>query len=321
MVLMNKNGLPNATLNLANAVDAIQLGDDKQSFSGSYKIGALTGKGTLGYGSGSTNTYEIGALGKDFTFNGIINAGWSKVGAGTMITTANTGTGAVTVKEGTLQADNVGATTSSTGKASLTVEDGAVLTGRGYIGNSGIAINAGGTFRPGRNYASTLTVGCNVNISEGGVMEFRINSSNNSSVTIEKVLLFKGTLRILAVSSKTFKAGDTFTFWTCKTYNKNYTPTLELPELPEGLEWDTSELFTTTGTLKVIESTTAINKVTNNSRADVVVYNINGTEAARFTSTYGLVYATAADTDLPNGLYLLRIHTEAGTTVKKWLKK
>jgi autotransporter-associated beta strand protein len=323
MVLMNSNGLPNATLNLANAVDAIQLGDDKQTYSGSYKIGALTGKGTLGYGSGSTNTYEIGTLGKDFTFNGIINANWSKVGTGTMILTANTGTGTVTVKEGTLQADNVNGTTSSTGTASLTVEDGAMLTGRGYIGNSGIVVKSGGTFRPGRNYASTLTVACNVNINEGGVMEFRINSSNNSSVTIEKVLLLRGTLRILAVSSKTFQAGDTFSFWTCKTYNKNYTPTLELPELPAGLEWDTSELFTTTGTLKVVasEGGSSINQVTNESRADVVVYNINGTEAARFTSAYSLVYATAADTDLPNGIYLLRIHTDAGTIVKKWLKK
>jgi hypothetical protein len=89
------------------------------------------------------------------------------------------------------------------------------------------------------------------------------------------------------------------------------------------LEWDTSELFTTTGTLKVVasEGGSSINQVTNESRADVVVYNINGTEAARFTSAYSLVYATAADTDLPNGIYLLRIHTDAGTIVKKWLKK
>jgi autotransporter-associated beta strand protein len=323
MVLLNKNGLPNATLNLANAVDAIQLGDDKQSYGGSYKIGALTGKGTLGYGSGSTNTYEIGSLGKDFTFAGIINADWTKVGTGTMITSANTGSGSITVKEGTLQADNVGATTSSTGTSSLNVEDGAVLTGRGYMGNSGIVVKSGGTFRPGRNYASTLTVGCNVVINEGGVMEFRINSSNNSSVTIDKVLLLKGTLRILAVAGKTFKAGDSFTFWTCKNYNKNYTPTIELPELPEGLEWDTSELCSTTGVLKVVatDNTSSVRRVDADSRADVVIYSINGTEAARFTTTAALVYATAEGADIPAGLYLLRVHTAACTTVKKWLKK
>jgi hypothetical protein len=87
------------------------------------------------------------------------------------------------------------------------------------------------------------------------------------------------------------------------------------------LTWDTSELFSTTGTLKVVADATALHQVQSDSRADVIIYNVNGTEAARFTTTSNLVYATAEDTDLPSGLYLLRVRTEAGTTVKKWLKK
>jgi autotransporter-associated beta strand protein len=320
IVFANTYGLPHATLNIPNAGDVVQLGDGNASVSGTFKVGALTGSGTISYGSNSSNKFEVGGLGKNFTFAGISNAAIVKVGSEDMIMTANTGTGTITVQEGALQANNPNGTTTSTGTGAITVESGAVVYGRGYMGNA-ITVKSGGTFRPGRNYAGSLTVAGNVNINEGGVMEFRINSSNNSSVTLEKVLLFAGTLRVTKVSGRELQVGESFTLWTCKTYNKKYIPTLELPELPEGMEWDTSELCATTGIIKVVAATSGLNQVTNDMTADVTLYNVDGSEACRFTTSYGTVYAAAAEADVPNGLYLIRIHTAAGTTVKKYLKK
>jgi autotransporter-associated beta strand protein len=329
IVFANTKGLPNATLNIPNAGDVVQLGNSDVSTSGTFKIGKLTGKGKLASGSSTNNVFEVGSLvaaGKSFTFDGSSDAKLTKVGAGTMILTANTGSGAITVKEGTLQANGTNATTTVTGTGAITVEDGATVNGRGYMGNA-VTVKSGGTFSPGRSYASSLTVKGTVTINEGGIFDFRINANSAStpysSVSMEGILILSGIVRVGAVAGREFNAGESFTLWTCKTLNKNHVPTsIELPELPEGLKWDTSELLSTTGTIKVVvDENSALHQVNSDDHADVIIYNVNGTEATRFTTTSNLVYVTAENTDLPNGLYLMRIRTAAGTTVKKWLKK
>ncbi len=323
IVFTNTYGLPNATLNIPNAGDVVQLGDGNASTSGTFRIGELTGVGTLAAGSNASNTFEVGSKNTDFSFGGISNATINKVGTGVMSMTANTGSGAINVVEGTLRVYNsITSTTTATGTGLITVKDGGVLTGRGYMGNSKVVVENGGVFRPGLLYLSVLNLTGTLTLNEGGVLELRINTNTtNSSISIGTAALMRGTVRILTRSDYVPKIGDTFSFWTCKTFNKNYTPTLELPELPAGMKWDTSQLCTTEGRLTIVADENGIADITYDTEVTVSVTGLNGVEVTTFTSAYGMVNANMAAADVPGGVYLLNIRSAAGTEVRKYFKR
>jgi len=97
---------------------------------GTIRFGSLSGGGTLSDGgNGIVNTVEVGALGLDDTFSGVIGQfsgtiALTKVGAGTMtLLGANTYTGPNNINAGKLLV-----TTASAGKGNYTVANGATLS-------------------------------------------------------------------------------------------------------------------------------------------------------------------------------------------------
>jgi chaperone required for assembly of F1-ATPase len=65
--------------------------------------------------------------------------------------------------------------------------------------------------------------------------------------------------------------------WTAASFSG--TPSaINLPALPSGLGWDTSELLTKTGTLRVVKKTTAIQSVSAGSNNDGKIYDLNGNQ-------------------------------------------
>ena len=81
-----------------------------------------------------------------------------------------------------------------------------------------------------------------------------IDVANTLSVTEDIAVSLKGTNNI--------KVGEIFEFWTCKSFQSNSNVTVTLPELPDGLYWDTTELLTKNGRLKVTDvPPTGINDV------------------------------------------------------------
>ena len=304
----------------------IQIGNDNAPANGTFTIGKLTGKGSLNAGSNSANIFAAGSLNENFTFNGSINSNFHKVGTGTMTMTANVGGGAIVVQEGSLEINNsASSTTSASGTSTIEVKDGAVLYGRGYMANGRVTVRSGGIFRPGRSYAGQLTLKGHINLDAGGVLEFRINNATsttpNSSITTTGSLLLSGTIRILAREDYVPKVGDTFTFWNAKTFNKSYTPTIELPELPAGMKWDTSALCAATGVLTIVEDVTGVESIAHDDEVEVTLHALDGKEVAAFSTTYGMVQAHAAAADVPAGVYLIRVHAKTGTEVKKFVKR
>lgn len=68
--------------------------------------------------------------------------------------------------------------------------------------------------------------------------------------------------------------GDELIFWTAK--NVIGTPTsINLPDLPEGLEWDTTDLLKTTGTLRV-KAATGIQNISANKSNNGKTYTLDG---------------------------------------------
>jgi hypothetical protein len=70
-------------------------------------------------------------------------------------------------------------------------------------------------------------------------------------------------------------AGDELIFWTAK--NVKGTPTaINLPELPAGLYWDTTDLLKPEGKLRVTDQPTGIQAIRMNGLGDGKIYTLDG---------------------------------------------
>ena len=116
---------------LANGTMSIPAGIVVQNTGKVYSIGELIGSGSLGGGctfdNNSTvgnNTWKVGALNTDFTFDGTITGSgtqFEKVGTGMMTVSASSNfTGAATISEGTLCINKSSAKTGLLGTGKLT---------------------------------------------------------------------------------------------------------------------------------------------------------------------------------------------------------
>ncbi|OQC04667.1 MAG: Autotransporter-associated beta strand repeat protein [Bacteroidetes bacterium ADurb.Bin090] len=303
----NSYGLPKATLEVV-------AGTTVTSQSGSFKLGAVSGNGTLG----GSNAWEIGYLNTTNSFSGTIASALTKVGTGTLLLSgANNYAGETNINGGILRVNNANnATVSATGTGRLNINNGGTLTGRGFIDNNIVYINSGGLFMPGAYYVGELKVDGSIYQNPGGVLEFRLNSAtSHSSIKGLNVMTLKGTLRILLKEGYTPSLGDSFELWSCTSFSSSI-PELVLPELPANLAWDTSELFTGRGKLSVTDA----NGLQLNSwdeMLDIQVVNINGLTVASLESKATEWEKDVKELNLAKGIYLIKLQSGKSSRIVK----
>ena len=136
-----------------------------------------------------------------------------------------------------------------------------------------------------------------------------------------KTLTLNGTLRVTLKDGYTPALGDNFSLWSCNAVADGSSPTLELPALPEGLVWDTSELLTTTGVIRVTDAT-GLRLTEWDERVRVTVFTLEGVAVASFESPYNQVEETlSATASLPRGLYIVKMDGQNGSGAKKVVKE
>jgi autotransporter-associated beta strand protein len=160
-------------------VDAFALLD----LSGSNRsIGSLIWSGRVTNSGTTPATLTVGSDNSNTTFDGVIEDGvattaLAKVGIGTTIlTSANTYTGATTVDGGTLVVNG------SIANSTVTVNNGGVLVGNGIVGNTFID---GGMFAPGNGTpGSSMTVSGNLAFQSGAIYLIQINPATSSFANV-----------------------------------------------------------------------------------------------------------------------------------------
>ena len=88
-----------------------------------------------------------------------------------------------------------------------------------------------------------------VNKSRSGIIVPAIEVAGSLSITEAIIVTHAG---------YDFKAGDMFTLWKAGSFLSTSNVVIELPELADGLYWDTSELMKKEGKLKVTDTPTGI---------------------------------------------------------------
>ena len=116
-------------------------------------------------------------------------------------------------------------------------------------------------------------------------IELKVNKSRSGIIV--PAIEVAGSLSITEAITVThagyyFKAGDMFTLWKAGSFLSTSNVVIELPELPDGLYWDTSELMKKEGKLKVTDTPTGIvqkrvdrSQESGDSRLDTI-YDLQG---------------------------------------------
>lgn len=302
----NSNGLKNATVGAYC---------DINNNGKNVAIGNLLGTATLS-GSGM---WTVGALGEDVKFTGKISGGkLTKTGDGiwTMNTVMDGLSGTTTVNGGVLNLNNASAKTEFFGAYDMVASGTGTLAGQALLHQ--IVINNGGTLKPG-NYTASIPSGALKSSTaifcyEGSTVKFFLynnkdQSNSHTSLEAQGTFSMNGDIVVEAYKNYKAKAGDTFTLW--KAQNFTGTPAkLTLPELPAGLQWDTTELYKPTGVLKVAVST-GISQITADEEFTGVVYSVNGVKVGSVTTTKTQLANAIKSMGVASGIYVVRVAGEA----------
>ena len=247
--LNTSSGMPKGTMNIGDKVEIQNSGK-------TFRIGKVTGSGSLGGGCTFSNGASVGAntwqVGNDANWTSsvkvISNSNLVKLGSGKVTWgAANTNTGTTTVSEGELAINNSG----KLGTGKLTVAKDATFSGVNTsskpLENSSIEIN--GTLRPGSyNGAFTGTLyfgGKNVTLSQTSTYlisayKGAASTSSNGCANISNIgtLTINGTIRVVPTSNNILAVGDSIRLWS------NVTKFVGSPiiEGTDGIEWDDSRI-------------------------------------------------------------------------------
>lgn len=304
----NNANLSKATVNItvacSNEGNTIQLGN-------------LKGNATLS-GSG---TWKIGALGDDVPFNGIISGGKIiKVGDGvwTMAKQMPDVSGNTQVDGGVLNLTNTSTSSLYFKNYDVVAANGGTIAGLGYV--HAINVNDGGTICPG-NYTQTVKSGSlktqsGVYCYSGSTVKLFVRHNNNANFRGTK-LVVGATLRIngdIVVDGYNnmsgVKAGEEFVLWEASAFDG--TPTsIVLPELPEELAWDTSDLLKAKGILRVVDAATGIKDISADARFSGTVYSLDGKKIADITTTKATLEKDIKHVSGQAGVYVVRVNGES----------
>ncbi|MBQ7472700.1 MAG: autotransporter-associated beta strand repeat-containing protein [Prevotella sp.] len=243
--LNTSNGMPNGTLDIAENLEVQNTGKI-------FAIGALAGKGKLGgyssfsnNGGSGTNTWKVGSD-KNFTWEGLVtsNSIFNKVGTGQMTVKGKwTNTGNSNVTEGILC---ISSGTLGTGAVNVGTEGVLIGTNTAAIGFTNSSVTVNGRIQAGvtlTSYTGTLYLGNkNLTVTKSGTLAVGSRGKLSTLISDINLLNINGTVLVYLSPNYTPAAGDSICLW--KANRVIGTPTFDLPELAEGLVWDTSK-FTT----------------------------------------------------------------------------
>lgn len=279
----NGYGLPKATLNIDGSTTFTCKGS-------TLTLGALEGSGTLAM----TGSLTVGKANRDMNFSGTFNGSVNvfKEGTGAWTFKSAVKANEYTFRDGDAVLNNAKATTSLFGSATATVQNTASLKGVGTVGN--VRVIEGGTLEPG-DLTKTRHYGC-INstgfiylypTSKLNLNVYKVLTNNNgrSYITVKGKLEIKGDINIGMGEEYEPQAGDEFIMWTCGSIDAAPTA-INLPELPAGLEWDTTDLLKTTGVLRV-KAATGIKNVHANESNNGTTYSLDG-KAVENTTKKGI---------------------------------
>ena len=202
-----------------------------------YK-GKLTGKGTLTVNVTSVRSYMQGD--------------WSQF-EGTLIF-KNTKTGSY---DPALQWDN----TKGLGKATVT----------GTFDNCGKNVSIGTILGDATLTGSGTYIANSISLK---VTRGRGNSTN-TKISVAGTLSVTGRIDVTWSGTQP-KLGEEVTLWTANRISTSSDIVLNLPTLPSGLYWDTSDLLKPTGILRVTNTPTGINNVNMDNHYDDYYYTLDG---------------------------------------------
>ena len=282
-----------------------------------FAFGNLAGSAQLN-GSG---TWTIGALGNEVTYSGVINGGKIiKTGDGvwTLKAAQNKVGGLTTVNGGILNLYAPRVTTLFFGENGVSVTGTGILAGMAAVYS--INVNNGGTLRPGyyspsAQYAyGALKATNGIYCYSGSNVKFYLRNGNGgdssrSYLVSESGLSINGKIVVEKYSSYVPKVGDTFVLWTAKSFSG--TPaSIILPELPSGMEWDTSALYQPTGVLKVIVST-GIKQISDNEMFVCSVFTTSGVKVGNLRTNKQSMRRDVKNLGVPAGIYIVRVGGES----------
>lgn len=268
----NSYGLPKATLNIAS-------GTTFTCSKSTLTLGALSGSGTLNM----TGNLSVGGNNQDVnfagTFGGKVNV--FKEGTGAWTFSKAIAANEYVFKGGTIRLNNTSLKTSLFGSAVATVQDNCTMIGLGTVGN--IRFMEGSVLQPGnytaaRRYGAIASTGF-IYLYPGSKLNLMLFSNINnqysrSYLTVGGVLQLNGELNVELGEDFVPASGDEFVLWTAKTFSG--TPSkINLPALPDGLEWDTTDLLASTGILRVTGEATGI-RTLNADQLDGKIYSLDG---------------------------------------------
>ena len=306
----NTYGLPKATLRINSGVTFDNNGK-------SMPIGAVSGSGTLG-GSG---TYTIGGNNSNITVTFSSTAPIIKTGTGLMtITAAEKINGALTIKEGELHFD-VSESKPAVG-AALTAEGNSTIVGNGLIAS--LTMRSGTQLTPRSTvieeifdgiWPGTVKSSAAMNFVKGSTLNIIVNSTEEYSKLLPTFLTMNGTVKVVLADSYQPQAGDAFTLWNVsRTFSG--TPSFDLPQLPDGLFWDTSAVADKEGVLRITDdSTQGIGRLAADAEVSCEVYTTGGAKVLTFTAQKKDVTGKVRQSPLRAGTYIVKMHTAHHTEV------
>lgn len=304
-------GLPLATLQLNSGIEFKNNGKD-------VEIGSVEGEGTLS----GTGLYTLGSNNSDFKFKGTITSAVKKAGTGCWeVTKALSGIGSITISAGSLYINSLTAKDMISSSGAISVLSGATLLGQGGV--TATSLRSGATLKVGTNvddFAGEFRVTGNLTAPAGSIVNMNIKnaknlSSSRSFLNVTNYLTFNATVNVTLSPSYTPAAGDSIILWNAGTFNGK--PTVNLPELPEGLSWDTSDLFTKSGILRVAGNTLGIASATSATPVHCRMFTVSGILVAEFDATLGEAAAVAKKNATATGTYLLQLSTSKDSKTVK----
>lgn len=310
----NTYGLPKATLQLNSGVTFNNRGH-------AVSIANVTGSGVLAGGG----TYTIGGQGDDIKFRGQFDgSSVVKTGDGTWsvyTSSPQDNIGSVTVNGGGLYLDTYNSATCIM-SGTITMNSGTSIKGTGTVKN--IVLNSGAELAPGRTTTADVSgfVAADGNLTANAGSVVSLNIKNASNTTSSRSFLkvggaFKadGTIRITLSDNYSPEEGDEIVLWTAGSFSG--TPTVELPELPEWLDWDSTGLLAAEGKLRVISSAGISSKPAADEAVVCRVFTLSGVLVGQFEVTGATAVERAKSAIGASGTYIIRISgADSASTVK-----